>query len=113
MPPHRYLLKLTKAQKTLLLGITLSGLMLLVAVFSKEGFLTVREFEKELGALVQKNRELERENKRLIGQIKALKSDPFEVERLAREKLNLVRPGEVVYQIVPPGTGQPAPTSSP
>ncbi|MBT5257275.1 MAG: septum formation initiator family protein, partial [Nitrospina sp.] len=34
-------------------------------------------------------------------EIEALKSDPLSIEVLAREKLNMVRPGETVYQIVP------------
>jgi cell division protein FtsB len=33
-------------------------------------------------------------------EIKALKSNPLAIEKIAREKLNLVKPGETVYQIV-------------
>lgn len=112
MRPLNFLSHLTKAQKTLILGITLSGLMLMVAVFSKEGLMTVRDFEKDLQALVRSNQNVSEENKRLRGQIEGLKTDPFEVERIAREKLNLVKPGEIVYQIVPP-TPAPKPVPSP
>ncbi len=96
-----YLLNLSKSQKTLILGLSLSIMMLVVAVFSKDGFVTVNEFESELQSLVQLNQKIADDNQKLRQEIEALKTDPYEVEKLAREKLNLVKPGEVVYQIVP------------
>lgn len=95
------LLNLTKSQKTLILGLSLSIMMLVVAVFSKDGFVTVHEFESELQSLVQLNQNIAEENTKLQQEIHGLKTDGYEVESLAREKLNLVKPGEVVYQIVP------------
>lgn len=91
----------TKAQKTLILGLVLCALMLGVAVFSQEGFMRVYELEEGLAELVQGNDRLKNENLLLSREITALKTDPFQVERIAREKLKLVRPGEIVYQIVP------------
>ncbi len=95
------LLNLTKSQKTLILGLSLSIMMLVVAVFSKDGFVTVHEFESELQSLVRLNQNIAQENKKLQEEIHGLKTDGYEVESIAREKLNLVKPGEVVYQIVP------------
>ncbi len=92
---------LTKSQKTLILGLSLSVMMLVVAVFSKDGFVTVHEFESELQSLVHRNQSIAEENQQLQKEIEALKTDSHEVESLAREKLNLVKPGELVYQIVP------------
>jgi cell division protein FtsB len=43
---------------------------------------------------------LQRENEKLRQQITKLEGDPAEVERLAREQLGLVKPGEVVYEFV-------------
>lgn len=95
------LLNLSKSQKTLILGLSLSLMMLVVAIFSKDGFVTVHEFESELQSLVQLNQNIAEENEKLRKEIEGLKTDGYQIESLAREKLNLVKPGEVVYQIVP------------
>ena len=48
---------------------------------------------------------LEADNKRLAADVAALETDS-EVEKLAREKLGYVRPGETAYVVVdPPDTG--------
>ncbi len=39
---------------------------------------------------------MDAENKQLTEEIQALRSDPNTIERLAREELKLVKPGEVV-----------------
>jgi cell division protein FtsB len=49
---------------------------------------------------------LEEENARLQADVEALKTD-VEIERLAREKLGYVRPGERAYVVLdPPGTDE-------
>lgn len=98
----KLLASLTKSQKTLILGLSLSAMMLVVSIFSKDGFVTVHEFEQELSALVQSNAALARENDRLRQEVHHLKTEPYEVEKIARQKLNLVKSGELVYKIVPP-----------
>ncbi len=92
---------LTKAHKTAILGLVLFVSMILVAVFSDKGFVTAYDFRNELEALEGSNEKLSVENSVLKEEIAALKSDSFAVEKIARGKLNLVKPGEVVYQIVP------------
>jgi cell division protein FtsB len=46
--------------------------------------------------------ELERERSELTQTVHRLRSDPLAVERLAREKLGLVRPGELVIRLGEP-----------
>jgi cell division protein FtsB len=92
--------KWTKAQKTLALGFVLIVAMALAAVFSDKGFMNVSDFTEELEYLKNSNAVLAEENARIEKEIGALKSDPYAVEMLARDKLNLVKPGEIVYQIV-------------
>lgn len=94
------ILKWTKAQKTLALGFVLILAMVLAAVFSDKGFMNVYDFTEELNYLKKTNTALAKENLRIQKEIDALKSDPYAVEILARDKLNLVKPGETVYQIV-------------
>jgi cell division protein FtsB len=43
---------------------------------------------------------LEEENKRLRMQATGLRSDPHQVEKLAREDLGLARPDEIIFEIV-------------
>lgn len=92
--------KLTKTQSFFLMVFALFFVMVLVAVFHKDGILTVNEFREEQSKLVADNQALAQENRRLAEEIEELKSDPFAIEKIAREKLNLVRPGETVYQLV-------------
>ena len=94
------ILKWTKAQKTLGLGLFLIVAMALAALFSDKGFMNVSDFTEELDYLKKSNAVLAEENTRIETEIGALKSDPYAVEMLARDKLNLVKPGEMVYQIV-------------
>jgi cell division protein FtsB len=92
-------LKWTKAQKTLALGLVLIVAMALAAVFSDKGFMNVYDFTEELNYLKKSNAVLAKDNARIQKEIDALKSDPYAIEMLARDKLNLVKPGETIYQI--------------
>jgi cell division protein FtsL len=52
--------------------------------------------------------QLEDENASLQADVEALNTDA-EIEKLAREKLGYVRPGETAYVVLdPPGSGRPA-----
>jgi cell division protein FtsB len=48
-------------------------------------------------------RAMEAENRRLEGEAQKLQTDA-EIERLARQDYNLVKPGEEVYAVIPPST---------
>ena len=77
-------------------------LLVTVAVFHEDGILTIYEFENKQAQFKENNEILKKKNQVLRYEIDALKSDPFAIEILAREKLNMVRPGETVYQLVLP-----------
>ena len=55
--------------------------------------------ESERIELEEGNRELREEIRALSAEVRALKTDPGEVARIAREDLNLVGPGEVVFEV--------------
>lgn len=82
----------------------MSGILFLaiigLAVFNEDGILTVYKFQEELNTLELRNTTLKEENSLLKLEIERLKTDPFAIEKIAREKLNLVKPQELVYQIV-------------
>ena len=70
--------------------------MLLLAVFNDKGALQVRAQSKKLSAIETEMATLDAENKQLTEEIHALRTYPTAIEKLAREELKLVKPGEVV-----------------
>ena len=70
--------------------------MMLLAVFNEKGALQVHERAEKLGAIESEIINLDTENKRLTAESQALRSVPTAIEKLAREELKLVKPGEVV-----------------
>jgi cell division protein FtsB len=69
---------------------------LLLAVFNDKGALQVHAQAEKAVALESEITVMEAENKALTEEIKALRTDPATIERIAREELKLVKPGEVV-----------------
>ena len=92
--------KLSRTHQILYLSLTLFVVMILVAVFHEDGIMTVLKLEKDLVELKDNNEKLRDENKGIRGEIKLLKNDTLAIEKIAREKLRMVKPGETVYQIV-------------
>ena len=70
--------------------------VLVLAVFNDKGLLQVRGQSKKLIDVENDVTELDAENKQLTKEIQALRTDPTTIERLAREELKLVKPGEIV-----------------
>jgi cell division protein FtsB len=85
-------------------------ILAVMAVFGDNGVLALRQLRGEVDTLVREVRALEAENERLSRQITALQDDPAVIERIAREELGLVRPGERVLRFPrSPRPGEPAP----
>ncbi|MCA9654864.1 MAG: septum formation initiator family protein [Myxococcales bacterium] len=59
---------------------------------------------REREELQAANAALREEIRLMRAEIQALKHDPREVARIAREDLNLVRPGEAVFEVERPGS---------
>jgi cell division protein FtsB len=70
--------------------------VLVLAVFNDKGVLQVHTQSKKLTAIQGDVNSLDAENKQLTKEIQALRTDPTTIERLAREDLKLVKPGEIV-----------------
>ena len=90
-------MRIRRALWPLLVSVVLVG-VLFAAVFPTRTYLAQRtsitRAEKQLDVLEGQNRELER-------RAAELRSDA-EIERLAREQYNLVKPGEEAYAVLPP-----------
>ena len=70
--------------------------MIVLAVFNDKGVIQVHDQARKLSVVEAEITNLENENKQLTGEIQALRSDPNSIEKLAREELKLVKPGEIV-----------------
>ena len=75
-------------------------LLVLMAVFHENGILNAYHLEQEQLKMKHENESLQVLNEKFRQEINALKSDPYEIEKIAREKLNLIKPGDQVYNIV-------------
>jgi cell division protein FtsB len=100
---------------SLVFSLFVFGLFLL----SPSGLLKVRKQRIQLAAMQADVEKLYAENRRLEEEVVALKTDPKAVEKIARETLNLVKPGEVVL-LLPEGwqarvrpPAEPAPLPAP
>ena len=70
--------------------------VLILAVFNDKGMLQVRNQSKKLTTIQDEVSQIDAENKQLTKEIQALRTDATTIERLAREELKLVKPGEIV-----------------
>lgn len=85
---------------SMVLGFLLFAL-LVHDVFGDHGFLAMRRAQKELAQLQQEIQQLSEENAHLADQVKALKTDPRIIERIAREEMGLAKPGELIFKMPP------------
>lgn len=99
-------MRLRRALWPLLASVVFVG-VLFAAVFPTRTYLAQRasisHAEKQLEVLGEQNRDLER-------RAKELQTDS-EIERLAREQYNLVKPGEEAYAVLPPPSQAGAPAA--
>lgn len=70
-------------------------------IFGDNGLLQIGELRRVRMALSVEINKLNRENEEIRKEIRGLREDSYYIEKVAREELNLVRPNEVVYQIIP------------
>ena len=71
--------------------------LLILSVFGDQGIFRIRLLARDLAALEQKVRDIESDNAALRRQLRDMKEGRASYELAAREKLGLVKPGEVVY----------------
>ncbi|HEX4998997.1 MAG TPA: septum formation initiator family protein [Terriglobia bacterium] len=86
-------------------ALSVAGLLtfaiLVLAVFNDNGYLAVRHKRQKLSSIEAENAAIIAEIQRLSEENERLRSDPSLIEKIAREELKLVRPGEVVIEVSP------------
>jgi cell division protein FtsB len=92
-------LKLRISHKRALYGwASLIMLLLIYAVVGERGAIHLWRLQGEKARLDEQNYRLQKDNEALREKITRLRNDDFYLEKIAREELNLVRPGDIVYR---------------
>jgi cell division protein FtsB len=89
------------------------ALLLLQDVFGTHGVVAMRRSQKEAERVQEEINRINDENRQLQERVKALKTDPQTIERIAREEMGLARPGEYIFKIQPRPGDSAAPPSQP
>jgi len=80
--------------------ILFAGAFLILIVFLPT-FSRMQDIREKDMKYQQRIAELEAENEQLLEEKRKLEDDPAYLEKVAREKMGLIREGEVVYQLKP------------
>ena len=88
------------------------ALLLLQDVFGTHGLIAMRRAQQEAARVQKQIDQINEENRQLQERVKALKTDPQAIERIAREEMGLARPGEYIFKI-PPRPGDSSSPASP
>lgn len=67
------------------------------AVLGDNGLLRLYQMSETKRELVEQITKIKEENQELQKKIYAFKNDPLYIEKIAREELGLLKPGEIVY----------------
>ncbi|MBI3609712.1 MAG: septum formation initiator family protein [Nitrospirae bacterium] len=83
------------------IGLAVSVYLFVPLIIGDMGLAKYFKMRRTYYRLQQEIQHLSDENKKIEDEIRALRSDPIEIEQSARTRLGLVRPGETVYQFKP------------
>ena len=75
--------------------------LLTMELIGENGYLVQRQRRQQIEALSKEIEQLRQENQQLGQRIQDLRSNPDAIEELARERLRLARPGEVIVPLPP------------
>jgi cell division protein FtsB len=91
---------LSQRRTLYILALFILSLCVLTAL-GERGVLHLWRLKGEKAKLDEENYRLQKENESLRERISKLRNDNSYLEKLAREELNLVRPGEIIYRFPP------------
>ncbi len=88
----------SRNKKILIVGGLCVGVYLLASlIFGEMGLIKYYRMKAQYDALTDEIATLKQDNAILLQDVHALKTDPDRLELIARDKLGLARPGEIVY----------------
>lgn len=74
-------------------------LLLLQDIFGAHGLLAMRREKNKINQVQTENQSLDQENQDLSQHIQKLKTDPSAIEKIARDRMGLARPGELIFRM--------------
>ncbi len=80
------------------LGIIVSIIVFIIFFFGKNGFIDLLRLNKQQSNLIQRNIELEKENRSLKKLILRAKTDPKFIENVARQELGMIGQDEIIFK---------------
>jgi cell division protein FtsB len=89
--------KSRKKKVVIVAGILLGSYLLVSFIFGEMGLVKYYRMKAQYNSLTKEISSLEQDNAKLLREVHALKTDPDRMEQIARDKLGLARPGEIVY----------------
>lgn len=76
-------------------------LLVLQDVFGAHGLMAMHRSRVQIDAIQAKIDKLDQENRDLQQRIQNLKTDPSAIEKIARDRMGLARPGELIFSLPP------------
>lgn len=74
-------------------------LLLLQDVFGAHGLVAMHRSKKQIEDVQTEINQLGQENQELQQRIQKLKTDPSAIEKIARDRMGLARPGELIFRM--------------
>ena len=81
-------------------------LLLLQDIFGAHGLMAMHRSKVQMAAIQAKIEKLDQENHDLQQRIENLKTSPSAIEKIARDRMGLARPGELIFRLPDTKTGQ-------
>lgn len=78
--------------------VIISSYLFLSFILSELGVIKYISMKREYSRIQSDVSRLDTENKKLMEEVNALKTDPDSIEALARENLGLAKEGEIIYK---------------
>lgn len=85
-------------------------LLLLQDVFGTHGLMAMHRSKAQIQEVQAQIAQLDKENADLEQHIKDLKTDPAAIEKIARDRMGLARPGELIFRMPDAKNGQTSST---
>lgn len=102
-PPQQGILRQVLATPWLILVLMLSSLflfaMMALTVWGDRGLLAMWRTQRDLDRLVREIEIIDQKNASLVRDMQRLRTDRDYIEKIAREELGLVRPGEIMFEL--------------
>ena len=88
-------------------------LLVLQDVFGAHGLMAMHRSKTKMREVQAQLEQLDKENQDLQQKIHQLKTDPSAIEKIARDRMGLARPGELIFQMPAKPDSKSAPVPAP